>query len=577
MYEALVGWDYLVFLGYVVALAVVGLWAGRKEQQNIADYFLAGHTLPWYVVGGSFVASNVSSEHFLGMVGTACAYGICVAWWEWGNVATFTLLIWFFIPFLLMTKVFTTPEFLERRFGPLLRLFFAVVTIISNVVAFMAAVLYGGGLALHALFGWNLWLAILVLGIVAGSLAIYGGLRSVAWTDFLTLIVMVLGGGMVTLYGLDALSGGDSHSLLAGFREMLRCNEARDGEWAKAVAATAPHIIPGAVSYNRLTIIQPASHTLIPWPSLLLTVWSISIWYNVINQFMIQRVLAAKNMYHARMGIVFAGYLKILMPFLVVLPGLILFALRPDILQLPWDQVRPEADKGYVRLVTTLIPVGLRGLLLAALFGAIQSTVNSVLNSTATIYTVDIYQRLLKPGASGKALVRAGIWSSVVFLVISIALAGFISRLQGSLFEYIQSLYAFFAPPFAAVFLLGILFRRINRQGATVAAISGFVLGILMKIAVGLFPEALSWLAPFLIQSIVNWGFCVVVCVVVSLLTPRPRPEQVSDSVTVNWRRLNIFTELGDRWYRSVVFWWLLFCVIVAALLLTFSQFVYQG
>jgi SSS family solute:Na+ symporter len=335
-------WDYLVFAGYILALCFVGFWVGRRERKDIADYFLAGRSLPWYVVGGSFIASNISSEHFIGMIGSACVYGICVAWWEWGNIASFTLLIWFFIPFLLLTRVYTTPEFLERRFNPALRSFFAVVTVISNVVAFMAAVLYGGGLALSELFGWSLWFAILSLGIVAGGLAIWGGLRSVAWTDFLTLIVMVVGGLLVTVLGLHLLSG-ETHSLAQGWAVMIGRNRAASGPWAEAVAATAPQIV-GGPSYNRLSVVQPLTHTLLPWPSMIFAVFSISIWYNVINQFMIQRVLGAKDMYHARMGIVMAGYLKVLMPFLVVVPGLILFALHPEILSLPWKEVQPEAD-----------------------------------------------------------------------------------------------------------------------------------------------------------------------------------------------------------------------------------------
>lgn len=570
---SLSSWDYVVFAGYIVALCLVGLWVGRRERKDIADYFLAGRTLPWYVVGGSFVASNISSEHFIGMIGSACVYGICVAWWEWGNIASFTLLIWFFIPFLLLTRVYTTPEFLERRFNPALRSVFAVVTVISNVIAFMAAVLYGGGLALSELFGWNLWVAILTLGLVAGGLAIWGGLRSVAWTDFLTLIVMVVGGVLITVLGLYALSG-EAHSLARGWEVMLERNRATTGVWAEAVAATAPKIV-GGNSYNRLSVIQPVTHTLLPWPSMIFAVFSISIWYNVINQFMIQRVLGAKSMYHARMGIVMAGYMKVLMPFLVVLPGLILFALHPEILTQPWEQVQPEADRGYVKLLQVLVPAGLRGLFLAALFGAIQSTVNSVLNSTATIFTVDIYKRLWRKEASEQQLIGVGVWSSVVFLVVSILLAGVINRLQGSLFVYIQTLYAFFAPPFAAVFLLGILFRRINGRGATAGVIVGFAMGLLMKVLVQAVPGHPKWLEPFMTQAILNWALCVVVCVVVSLLTAPPEPGQVNDDLTINWRRLNLFAELGTRWYNSVVLWWLLFCGIVLGLMLWFSGMVF--
>ncbi|MBM4032479.1 MAG: sodium/solute symporter [Planctomycetes bacterium] len=562
-------WDYATFGAYVAMLCAVGYWAGRRERKELADYFLAGRTLPWYVVGGSFIASNISSEHFIGMIGSAYVYGICVAMWEWGNIFSFSVLIWFFIPFLLAAKVFTTPEFLERRFNPTLRLLFAVMTTVSNVVAFMAAVLYGGGLALSQLFGWDLWFAILALSLVAGGLAIYGGLRSVAWTDFATLIIMVVGGLLVTVLGLLALSG-ESRSLVEGFRVMLERNQARSGEWAEAVSAAAPQIA-GADSYNRLSVFQPATHKLAPFPTILFAFLSVSIWYNVINQFMIQRVLGAKNMYHARMGIVMAGYMKILMPVIVVVPGLILFALDPSILKLPWDQVAGQADRSYVRLLQTLIPIGLRGLFLAALFGAIQSTVNSVLNSTATIFTVDIYQRLIRPKAPEKQLLRVGIWSSVAFLLLSVALAWAIGTMNEGLFVYIQGLYAFLAPPFAAVFLLAILFRRINAAGATAGVIVGYALGILIKVFIELGPGHPAWLEPFLTQATVNWVASVVACIAVSLLTPRPRPEQVSNELTINWRRLNILSELGTKWYNSVVLWWLVFAGIIVLLATLFS------
>jgi SSS family solute:Na+ symporter len=355
---------------------------------------------------------------------------------------------------------------------------------------------------------------------------------------------------------------------------MIGRNRAASGPWAEAVAATAPQIV-GGPSYNRLSVVQPLTHTLLPWPSMIFAVFSISIWYNVINQFMIQRVLGAKDMYHARMGIVMAGYLKVLMPFLVVVPGLILYAQHPEILSLPWKEVQPEADKGYVRLLQILVPAGLRGLFLAALFGAIQSTVNSVLNSTATIFTVDLYQRLGRRNAPEQELIRVGVWSSVGFLVVSILLALLIKYIQGSLFVYIQTLYAFFAPPFAAVFLLGILFRRINGPGATAGVLTGFAAGLLMKLVVQFVPGHPRWLEPFMTQAIANWAICVVVCVAVSLLTPPPKSEQVDDNLTINWRRLNLFAGLGTHWYNSVVLWWLLFCGMIAGLMLWFSGLVF--
>jgi SSS family solute:Na+ symporter len=558
----------VAFGAYFIVLCVIGFWVGRKEKTNSDDYFLAGRTLPWYVVGGSFIASNISSEHFIGMIGGAFVYGICVATSEWLNVGSFSLLIWIFIPFLLATRVFTIPEFLEKRFNVTLRQFFAVVTVISNVVAFLAAVLYGGGLALQTLFGWNLWFAIIALGVVAGSWAVYGGLKSVAWTDFFTVIVMLAGGLMVTVLGLYMLSG-DSHSLVRGFEVMIERNQAQEGIWKEVVAKNAQQITH-ADEYNRLAVVQPVTHEIVPWPSLFFMIFTVSIWYNVLNQFMIQRVLGAKNMYHARMGIVLAGYIKIFMPVIVVLPGLILFARFPEVLNLPWEEVRPEADRGYVAMLQMLVPVGLRGLFLAALFGAIQSTVNSVLNSTATVFTLDIYKRIFYKNAPEKHLVHMGMWSSVVILIIAIVLAGFISQLKGSLFVYIQSLYAFFAPPFAAIFLLGILFRRINSQGATAAVFAGFVFGILMKMYLQT-PNHVLWLEPYGMQAIVNWSFCLILCVVVSCLTAKPNPEQITDQLTLNWRKLNIFSDLGTAWYNSVVFWWLFFVFGIVVLMVLFS------
>ena len=618
---ALESWDYLAFGLFFVALSAIGYWAGRKERGSAEDYFLAGKRLPWYVIGGSFIASNIHTEHFIGMVGAAVDYGICVALSEWMNGLSFSLLIWLFIPFLLASKVFTIPEFLEKRFSPALRQLFAVVTVISNVVAFLAAVLYGGALAIQKLFhaeleplaryvldhvpiesllavlpgeplarielvkSVELWIAIVVLGFVAGIWAIYGGLSSVAWTDLFTVIVMVLGGVIVTGLGLYALAG-DGGSLTDGLETMIERNQAAEGRWQEAVASNVDNLAK-TDTYNRLSVIQPPTHPTHPWPALFFGVFSISIWYNVLNQFMIQRVLGARDAYHARMGIVFAGFMKVLLPAIVVIPGLILFAMHPEILTQPWDDVRPAADKGYVHMVQTLVPVGLRGLFLAALFGAIQSTVNSVLNSTATIFTLDIYKRLLRPEATDRQLVRVGVWSSAVVLVIAIVLGGFIGRLSGSLFIYIQSLYAFFAPPFAAAFLLGILWKRINGSGALAAVVLGFALGILMKVYVQFdagiqawlpfVPDHPAWLAPYSNQAAINWCFCMVACVAVSLATPPPRPEQVTDQVTVNWRKLNLFDNLGTRWYTSVVTWWLLFVLAIAALLAIFSGFVFPS
>jgi solute:Na+ symporter, SSS family len=233
--------------------------------------------------------------------------------------------------------------------------------------------------------------------------------------------------------------------------------------------------------------------------------------------------------------------------------------------------VKPSADKGYVHMLQTLVPAGLRGLFLAALFGAIQSTLNSVINSTATVFTIDVYKRLLKPNAPDKHYVRVGVWASIIVMTVAILLAPFINKLGTGLFVYIQTLYAFFAPPFASVFLLGILFRRINTTGATVAVFAGFIFAILLKLWVQFVPDHPKWIEPFAIQAFTTWLFCTVLCVTTSLLTPPPPPEKVSDQLTFNWRKLNITQDLGSPWYRNVVFWWLVFVGLVIALVVIFS------
>lgn len=561
--------DYAAFFGYFLTLCAIAFIAGRKKKASAEGYFLAGRSLPWYVVGTSFVAANISTEQFIGMVGAAYVFGVCVAMSDWGNIWSFSLLIWFFIPFLLASKVFTTPEFLERRYSPAVRQIFAIATVISNITAFLAGVLYGGGIALQRLFGWDLWFSIVFIAVAAGGWAVYGGLLSIAWTDLFTLAVKIAGGISVTVLGLYYLSG-PSHSLEDGWRTMIERNRAQTGIWRQAVDSSADKIAH-VDSYNRLSVVQPITHPTNPWPGLLVGFLSVSIWYNVINQFMIQRVLAARNMYHARMGIVLAGFLKVLMPTITVLPGLILFAINPEILLLPWSRVRPEADKGYIAMLQMVIPEGARGLFLAALFGAIQSTVSSVINSTATIVTMDFYKRLFRPNAPEKHYARFGAVASVVVMAIAIVLARYVEKLGDGLFVYIQTMYAFFAPPFSAVFLLGILFRRINAKGCIAAVVAGFSMGIALKVYVNWAPGHWRWLEPYTMQATVNWAFCVLVCTAVSLMTPAPPPEKVTDVLTLNFRRLNIGAELGGPWYRSVVFYWFVFVGCILSLLLLLS------
>jgi solute:Na+ symporter, SSS family len=564
--------DYLAFAAYLLILSAIGFRAGRGERHTSNEYFLAGNKLPWYVVGGSLVASVISTEHFVGLIGWAVLFGISVGMWTWALVTDITLLIFLWVPFLLASRVITIPQYLENRFDKRLRLLFAVVTIVLCVVNFMAAVLYTGGLALELLFGWPIEISIMALGMVAGIWAIYGGLSSVAWTDFFTVIVIIIGGSIVVVLGLQALS---TDSILEGFKVMLERNQAESGPWAEAVEKHQ-HIITGSSDYNRLSVFQPNDHIAASTLGMFLSSFSIGIWYNVMNQFVIQRVLGAKNAYHARMGIVFSGILYIFIPFLVIIPGLILFALHPDVLLRDWSEAQKAADRSYIEMIHALLPIGLRGLFLAALFGTIQSTVNSVLNSTATIFTLDIYRERLNRNSDDADLVRVGMWTSVVALIAGIGLAVLINSLDMSIFYYMQTLNAFFASPFAAVFLLGALWQRANSRGAATALIVGFGFAVLLKIGPVLVPEFPRWATTILNQAGLTLLVSLVAGISGSFFGPAPDATKITDSLTFRLKSPFVRSGFGSGFFSNVIFWWLFYLLITGLVFLYFSPIFFK-
>ena len=291
-----------------------------------------------------------------------------------------------------------------------------------------------------------------------------------------------------------------------------------------------------------------------PWTGLALLILSVSIWYNVLNQFIIQRILGAKNLWHARMGVVFAGYLKLILPIVTVLPGLILFALHPEYMLGDWTDAQHLADGGFVTLVKQLLPVGMRGLLLAALFSAVQSTVTSVVNSTATVVTFDLWVPLLQKNASDLDRVRIGVISSTVTVVAGILMAVWVSTHSSGIFQYVQTLNAFFAPPFAAAFLLGLLWRGANSTGALWAIVGGFLLALTIKI-VGVSYTMPGWFYPFANQAGMVWTGSVCLCIAGSLLFRRSAADPGPVSLTI-WHNAGILREgLGDKWYQSVTLW----------------------
>lgn len=589
--------DFVSFFGYFVFLSFIGWYMGRAKKQAASDYFLAGKTLPWYVVGSSYIAANISTEHFLGMIGAAVLYGIVVATPEWSSVIAFSFLIWLFIPFLLGSKVYTTPEFLERRFNKEIRLLFALITLLANVTAFMAPVIYGGGLIVeealgfNALFGlnadavaagyipnWGLFVSIFLIAFASGVWAIWGGLKSVAWMDVLTIVIMLVGGFLVTFLGLSYLGEG---SILSGFSEMIDANQCGDGWSAAWLGENVPNMLAGVsagADYNRLSVLQPINHATTPWTHWVFSFFYIGLWYTVINQHMIQKVFAAKNIYHARMGMVFASFLKLLLPFIVVMPGLIWFAMKPEFLSTGnWPLMSEEANKTYILMISKLVPPFMTGLLLAALFGAIQSTVSSVLNSTSTIFTLDFYKMYINRRATERQEIRMGKLSGGLILAVSVLLAIMLAMTKINIFVYIQTLYTFIAPPFSAIFLIGMLWKRVNGRDALTAIIVSFALGALLKyLEYGPLAESQTAFAqfvkPFANQGLMVWAVAVLTAVVSACFTSSPAGEQVGEGLVFSFSNLSTLKEgLGRRWYSGVFFWWALSFVLMVVLIVYFS------
>ena len=634
--------DILVFLVYVAVFCVIGIYFSRKTKPQAADYFLAGRSLPWYAVGSSYIAANISTEHFIGLVGAAFIYGMCVSTSEWSSVIAFTFLIWLYIPFLMSSRVYTAPEFLEKRFSRKMRIYFALVTLVVNIFGFLGPILYGGGLVLHALFGMDLNLAIVLVAISSGFWAIYGGLKTIASIDVFTIIIMVIGGLSVTFIGLNHLGGGAG--VFEGIEQMLAANRGIPDFASQFIDEMVPHILKGdsaGAPYGRLSVIQPLNHYAVPWTHWVLSFFYIGLWYTVINQHMIQKVLAAKDIYHARLGMILASILKLLLPLIVVIPGLIFFAMNPlmpnyplassDELELihelglsheleeeshlldPNDTtliiemregpkvvraahearagllseveaaialqkmselrfafVSQWSNKSYILLILDLVPPFWVGLLMAALFGSIQSTVGSVINSTSTVFTMDIYRVFFRPRASELEEFRVGRSVGGLILILSIITAILLAEVSRvNLFVFVQTLFVFFAPPFSAIFLVGSLWSRVNGHDAILAVKLSVSFAILLKVLEFGLPEALpSALLPFANQGALVWLVAVLSVSISAWMTHPPPAEKTTKDLIVRLNKSDFYDfSKGTSWVRSVTFWWLI-CVLAMFLLI---------
>ena len=488
-----------VFIGlyFAVILGVAWWTAARKESthESSTGYFLAGRDVGWFVVGAALFASNIGSEHLVGLAGTGFGSGVAVGQFE--VLASLILLVlgWLFVPFYLKSGVFTMPEFLERRYSSGARWYLAVISIVGYVLTKISVTLYAGGIVYEVLVGGDFWTGALIIVLATGVYTVLGGLRAVLYTEMLQAFLLVGGAALVTLIGLSELGG------WGAMRE--------------------------AVGSSFFDMWQPATHPDFPWTGILFGAPILGVWYWCTDQFIVQRVLSAKGIDHARRGTIFGGFLKILPLFIFVIPGVVALALSQS------GQLEvARADHALPAMIQTLLPAGVRGLVVAGFLAALMSSLAAVFNSCSTLITWDIYRKL-RPDASEKQLVAVGKGSTAVLVVFGLAWIPFMQYISSQLYVYLQSVQAYISPPIAAVFLLGVFWRRVNSQGAMASLMAGFVLGM-GRLGLELSKESLSgallWYADinFLHFAILLFVICTAILVVVSLLTPAQSDEELA-------------------------------------------------
>ncbi len=444
--------DIIVFASYLFLIIFIGLWVSRTkkgEKKNSSDYFLASKSLPWWAIGASLIAANISAEQFIGMSGSGYVIGLGIASYEWMAAITLIIVAKFFLPIFLEKEIYTMPQFLEVRFDNRVRTSLAVFWILVYVFVNLTSVLYLGALALHTIMGIKLIYGIIGLALFSAIYSIYGGLKAVAWTDVVQVIFLV-GGGLVTSYlALDYL-GGDKGAI-SGFNNLL-------------------HLAP-----EKFDMILDKTHSSYPelpgiWV-ILGGMWIANISYWGCNQYIIQRALAAKNLKEAQRGLVFSGYLKIIIPLIVVIPGIAAFALHADI-------TRP--DEAYPWLLDTFVGPGLKGLAFAALIAAVVSSLSSMINSTSTIFTMDIYKNYFNKNASETNLVTTGRITSGIALLIAVLVAPQLVTLEQA-FQFIQEFTGFVSPGIVAIFIVGLFWKRATSNSVLWAAITTVPLSFAFK------------------------------------------------------------------------------------------------
>src|SRR5215211_1349835 len=453
--------DIIFVVLYLLIIAGVSIWSIRKSKSSPSDYFLANRNLGWWVIGASILASNVGSEHIVGLAGSAGTSGTVLGHYELHSYLVLTL-GWVFVPFYLRSKVYTMPEFLEKRFNPQARRLLSIIQLLSYVIAKAAVTIYAGAIVFNQILVVDFWTGAIVLVLVTGVYTVLGGLHAVMYTEAVQAIVLLLGSAVLMVYGLNEVGG-----------------------W---------QALMNAVPKEQLNMFRPLSDPDYPWLGILFASPIVGIWYWCTDQHIVQRCLAARNETEARRGTIFAAYLKLLPFFIFLIPGLIGYVLfTQGKIDLPLNSDgSTNFNATFPAMVRTIMPVGLRGLLAGGLLAALMSSLASVYNACSTLYTMDIYQKQ-HPEASERKLVRVGRIATGIVVLLGMAWIPLMGRISSGLYSYLQSVQSYLAPPIAAVFLLGVFFKRINGKGAFTAMVVGFIIG-LIKLTLEMFKDDLTGL-----------------------------------------------------------------------------------
>ena len=514
--------DWFVLGAYFFALILVAVWVVIQKNKNTEDYFLAGRNVGWFVIGASIFASNIGSEHVVGLAGTGFESGTPMAHYEL-HAWIVLLLGWLFLPFYIRSGAFTMPEFLEKRFDSRSRWFLSLFSLVAYVLTKVSVTIYAGGIVVSELLGIPFWYGAIGVVVFTGAYTVIGGMKAVIYTETLQAIVLILGSIIITYLGLQEVGG---------------WNELRN-----IVIAESP---------DHFNMWRPMTDPDFPWTGLLFGGTIVGVWYWCTDQYIVQRTLAANNIKIGRRGAIFGAYLKLLPIFIFLIPGIIAFALSikdPAVFSIE------KADRAFPMLVKTLLPVGLKGLVAGGLMAALMSSLASVFNSCSTIFTIDIYKKL-RPLESEKKLLNIGKIATTVIVILGIVWIPIMEKIGGGvMYQYLQNVQSYIAPPVTAVFLLGIIWKRVNAEAAITTLLAGLILLILRlgseiyyqpMIASGELVDNFMFAfatVNFSHMAILMFIFSVLLCITVSILTSPPNYSKISGlsygTLTVNHRKEN--------------------------------------